>query len=107
MTPPREPLVDASVVAAHLGMSRGWVYENAVRLGARRLGYGPRARLRFDLAEVDERLTACSASRESALPEPVPQAALRPRRRGPLGRSVELLPIRGRIPAATGLREVS
>jgi hypothetical protein len=88
--------VDASVVALRLGVSRGFVYEHADELGARRLGSGPRARLRFDLAEVDERLSACSASRKSPEPETARQAASRPRRRKPLGTSVPLLPIRGR-----------
>jgi hypothetical protein len=38
-------VVDASVVAEHLGVSRGDVYEHADELGARRLGNVPRARL--------------------------------------------------------------
>ena len=103
----REPLVGVREIAEYLSVNPSWVYEHAAELGARRLGDGPRARLRFSVAEVDECLSACSASRESALPEPGPQAALRPRRRRPLGTSVELLPIRGRIPAETGVREVS
>src|ERR1700726_2902578 len=43
-------LLSASEVANRLGVARAWVYEHAVELGARRLGSGPRARLRFDLA---------------------------------------------------------
>jgi hypothetical protein len=101
------PLVDASVVAAHLGVARSYVYEHAVELGARRLGDGPRARLRFSLAEVDAHLNSCSASRESASLEPAPQAVSRPRRRRRMGTSVELLPIRGRIPPVEALREAS
>lgn len=50
-----ERLVDAVTVAAYLRVSRGYVYEHADELGCRRLGSGPRARLRFSLAEVDER----------------------------------------------------
>ena len=42
-------LLSASELARHLGVTRPWVYEHAVELGARRLGDGPRARLRFDL----------------------------------------------------------
>jgi len=57
-------LVDTAAVAHHLGTSRGYVYEHADELGARRLGTGPKARLRFDLAGVDRRLT-CLANRES------------------------------------------
>lgn len=45
-------LVDAAAVAAALGVSRGMIYEHADRLGARRLGDGPKPRLRFDLAEA-------------------------------------------------------
>lgn len=55
-------LVDAAVVAERHGVARSWVYENAERLGAVRLGDGPRARLRFDLREVDRRLASWSAA---------------------------------------------
>lgn len=55
------PLVTAEVVAEHLGVERSYVYENAVKLGVRRLGDGPKARLRFSLADVD-RLLTCSSS---------------------------------------------
>ena len=34
-------LVDAAAVAAHLGVTRAYVYEHAVELGAMRLGKGP------------------------------------------------------------------
>jgi hypothetical protein len=33
-----------------------WVRLNAERLGVRRLGNSPRARMRFDLSEVEQRL---------------------------------------------------
>ncbi len=89
-------LVDAGELAAYLGVDRGWVYAHADELGARRLGSGPRARLRFSVAEVDQRLTACYEGRESRLPDPAPQAGPRPRRRRRMGTIVELLPIRGR-----------
>lgn len=42
-------LVSAAEVAHELNVSRQWVYEHAEELGARRLGDGPRPRLRFDL----------------------------------------------------------
>ena len=61
-------------------------------------------RLRFSLAEVDERLSTCSAGRRSDVSERSPQTASRPRRRRPSGTDVELLPIRVRIPAEAGLR---
>jgi hypothetical protein len=95
----REPLVDVATVAEYLDVDRSWVYANAERLGARRLGAGPRARLRFSLAEVDERLSTCSASRESDAAHPAPAAASPSTRRRPMGTNVELLPIRGQIPA--------
>jgi hypothetical protein len=59
------PLVDAEALAIHLGVSPGYVYEHADELGARRLGSGPRARLRFAVAEVDSRLISCSTGRGS------------------------------------------
>jgi len=89
-------LVDAKTVAAYLDVTVGWVYEHAGELGARRLGSGPKARLRFSLEEVDRRLTGCTGSRESSVGdsgavEPKP----RPRRSLGLGGGVALLPIRG------------
>jgi len=53
-------MVDAAVVAEFLSVDRSYVYEHASKLGALRLGSGPRARLRFDLDEVRRRLTACN-----------------------------------------------
>lgn len=92
----RAPLVDAAAVAEYLGVERDWVYANAARLGARKLGDGPRARLRFDLEEVDRRLVSCPLSRESDAAPGRTVAPIRPRRRrGRLGTSVPLLPIRG------------
>lgn len=89
----REALVDAFAVAEHLGVTRSFVYEHADELGAVRLGLGPPARLRFSLAEVDERLTTCPAGRQAASPASEPIR----RRRRPVrsGTGVELLPIRG------------
>jgi hypothetical protein len=55
--PAPEPsgLVDAATLAHVLGVEREWVYQHAKQLGAVRLG-GPRGRLRFDLATIDDRL---------------------------------------------------
>jgi hypothetical protein len=58
------PLVDVRELATYLSVEPSWVYEHAAELGARRLGTRPKARRRFDLAEVDERLRACPGSRE-------------------------------------------
>lgn len=89
-------LVDAKVVAEFLGVSRDWVYLNSVRLGGRRLGSGPRARLRFSLVEALEALTTCPSGKESSKPE---SGMVERRRRsagaGSLGSGVDLLPIRG------------
>src|SRR4051812_24577685 len=48
-TAPGIGLVDAATWAAHLGVTRGWVYRHADALGAVRLGDGRRARMRFHL----------------------------------------------------------
>lgn len=53
---PRRQLISAEEVSRWWGVSRRWVYDNAERLGARRLGTGPRPRLRFDPDEVAEQL---------------------------------------------------
>jgi hypothetical protein len=47
-----ERMLTAAAVAERFGVSRSWVYENADRLGAVRLGSGSRARMRFDEARV-------------------------------------------------------
>lgn len=90
-----EPLVDADAVARYLGCERSWVYEHATKLRARRLGDGPKARLRFRLSEVDEALI-CFPNRESPTGD-LPANRLKRRRARPrrLGTSVELLPVRG------------
>lgn len=49
-------LISAEAVAERWGVSRRWVYEQAERLGARRIGAGSRPRLRFDPDEVAEQL---------------------------------------------------
>ena len=50
-TPAR--VVNASEVGAHLGRDRRWVYAHAHELGGFRYGYGPKARLGFDLEAVE------------------------------------------------------
>lgn len=50
--PAAHRLVSAAEIARELNVGRQWVYEHADELGARRLGDGPRARLRFDLETV-------------------------------------------------------
>jgi hypothetical protein len=99
---PRAALVDVAEVARYLSVDASFVYAHADELGARRLGTGPRARLRFSLEEVDRRLTTCCEGRESPSPEPAPEAASRARRRRRMGTSVALLPIRGATSARSG-----
>jgi hypothetical protein len=57
-------LVDAGALAVELGVARSFVYEHADELGARRLGNGPRARLRFDVETAREAICRC-ADRQS------------------------------------------
>jgi hypothetical protein len=99
----RPVLVDARALAHRLNVSRAFVYEHADELGAIPLGTGPRPRLRFDLEEA----IACYTSRRSSGPDSAQQQASSRRRRRPLGTSVELLPIRGRIPRESGSREAA
>lgn len=51
-------LVDARVIAAEFGLSRDYIYDHSERLGAVRLGNGPKARLRFNPDSVARALTA-------------------------------------------------
>lgn len=57
-------LTTAAELATRLGVSRAYVYEHAERLGAIRLGCGPRARLRFDPHEVMSRLLVGATSED-------------------------------------------
>jgi predicted DNA-binding transcriptional regulator AlpA len=41
-------------VARLLGRSAPWVYQHAIELGAIRMGNGPKARIGFDLATIEE-----------------------------------------------------
>jgi hypothetical protein len=65
MSPPTPQTVDAATLAAHLGVTRGFVYEHATDLGAVRLGVGSRARLRFDLDRALDAWNARSTSEKS------------------------------------------
>ena len=62
---PTAGLLTAEEVARRFGVARGWVYANADALGVVRLGSGSKPRLRFDVAEVAERMRARSAGEES------------------------------------------
>ena len=76
-------LVDAAEVARRFDVGVEWVRENADRLGAVRLGDGPRPRLRFD----PERVAAALSGREiggrsggEGSPAPAPIRRRRPTR---------------------------
>ncbi len=83
-------LLDASQLAAHLGVTRTWVYEHAHQLGAIRLGAGTRARLRFDL---DTATTAIERLQEKPSPDPTKSESPRRRQRRRQQATVTLLPI--------------
>ena len=94
--PPSQPagLVDAATLARALGVSPSYVYANSGKLGARRLGSGPKPRLRFDLERAVEAHASCAPGCTAPA---TPQAAKpRPRRA-----ASKLLPIRGRAARAT------
>lgn len=112
--PARDPrYVDAATLARELGVERDWVYANARRLGAIRLGEGPRGRLRFDRELVAERLLEAEA-----IPAPArrpagrrakrrPRESLRPKRVSPAERVESMQRQRrasGRTPARSPKR---
>ena len=85
----------ADEVAALLNVERSYVYEQAAKLGGRRLGDGPRARLRFRLEDVEAALP-CLPSRGSE--ERVTRSTKPKQRRQRttrLGTGAALLPVRG------------
>lgn len=81
--------VSAAELAHLLGVSRATVYEKAHKLGAIRLGTGPRARLRFDVEQV---LSQLNTGAERKWPPPSRIATVERTRRS------SLLPIRGAVP---------
>src|SRR5712692_7073580 len=99
-------LFTAAELADYLGVKRAWVYENALRLGAKPLGDGPKPRLRFDLEEAKSALS-CFTDRSQKAPALAPVRASRTRRRSSTGTSVTLLPIRGQIRGASDPRQRS
>lgn len=88
-------LIDAVEVARRLGISRTTVYEKADELGAVRIGSGPRARLRFDPALIEQRL---AGTRPTPSAEPAGGRRARPPRRRRAKDAAGLLPIRGEAP---------
>jgi predicted DNA-binding transcriptional regulator AlpA len=51
---PSARILKVAEVARLLGRSAAWVYEHAAELGAIRMGSGPRARIGFDVATIDQ-----------------------------------------------------
>lgn len=95
--------VDATTVATALGTSRDFVYRHANRLGGRRLGSGPRARLRFDLDQAVERARNLkSASLSGSLPDLAENGSAKRKPGRPRGsgkrQPTRLLPITGPTP---------
>jgi hypothetical protein len=98
-------LVDAATLARALCVSRDCVYAHAAELGGKRLGSGPRGRLRFDLDRALSAWTARSTSKESQASQTPGAAGDSSRRRGQrLGSGHELLPIRGSVTPPDGDR---
>lgn len=81
--------IDAAALAQDLGVERDWVYANARRLGAIRLGNGQRGRLRFDRELVAQRLAEGEAKPKRRPPQPTKRRkrrtreSLRPQREPP------------------------
>ena len=88
-------LVTAGQLAVLLGVDRDYVYAHQAKLGARRLGDGPKPRLRFDVGEAEKAIT-CLSSRRSQPADPAPALASRRRRREPSGTNLDWLPVRGK-----------
>ena len=82
--------VDAATLARILGVSRNTVYGRARELRAIRLGSGPRARLRFDLAEATAALRSNDRASNRRPSGTRPSASARKRKSA----TGDLLPIR-------------
>lgn len=94
LTPVPPRLLDAHEVAARLGVSAEWARENADRLGAVRLGEGPRSRLRFDSQRVAEAFAGDFSTGPKLTATPRPGERVRKTRSDGNGCSAGLLPIR-------------
>lgn len=89
------PWLTPTEVAKLLSVDRAYVYEHAADLGARRLGDGPKGRLRFRHEDVLEAIP-CLPGRKSEVPATRTAKPKQRRRAGArLGTNAPLLPIRG------------
>lgn len=86
-------MLTAAEVARRFRVSPEWVRENAGRLGALRLGDGPRPRLRFDPTRVAEELSVRPVRGRSDAPDPPPERVSRRRRSRGSGKRTGLLPV--------------
>jgi len=82
-------LVTAGELAALLSVSRECIYQHAVELGGKRVGDGPRGRLRFD------QTVALARWRNEPTDTPSRTTPTKTRRRSASTSDVQLLPIRG------------
>ena len=65
--------LDAAELAQQLGVTRTWVYQHADELGARRIGTGPRPRLRFPAPSLEPPNNGSGAGRDRKGPNPPPR----------------------------------
>ncbi|MFN2629615.1 MAG: hypothetical protein ABR569_13415 [Gaiellaceae bacterium] len=96
--------LDAEGVARLLGVERSYVYEHAIELGARRLGGGPKARLRFRLEDVEAALPCLPNKGSRSRVRPAVKLGTRRRVATALGTNVPLLPIAGSTLPRSGSR---
>lgn len=87
MRPAGKPMLTVEDVATTFKVSRDWVYANARRLGAIKIGPGQRAPLRFDPDQV------AAAMRPVGDPQPSPSVLARPERSTRRKRPRRLLPV--------------
>jgi hypothetical protein len=84
-------------LAKKLGLNPAWVYEHAAELGAKRIGSGPKARIRFELHVAKAALARMEADRTA----PTTTTSSRKRPRPPLAIDEHEVPLlRGRDPYA-------
>lgn len=95
LRPPTDGLVGVKDVARALGMSQAWVYRNADKLGAQRMGRGTKPALRFDLSKSLERARSLGVASPATPTDPPPKRRGRPRTSS-LSVGVELIAPRGR-----------
>jgi hypothetical protein len=88
-------LLTVAEVAARLRVSPGWVYAHKHELGVIKLGDGPKARIRFDPAVVDEQLAA-----EPRHPDPILPVVAAPVKRRRRRLASRPLPTIDRAPGA-------